>query len=104
MSLLSIYAYPHLGPYSEGQEYLQDASVTAEKTVPFDLFFPNDGDAPQWQLVTRLEEAAPPDSQIPNAAVLNTVSEKGPHTLEVYDTRNQGNNHSHLRRKMLIPD
>lgn len=56
---------------------MEDAQVTAEKTVDFDLFYPNDGNAPRWQLITRLEEAAPPDSQIPNAQVLNTVYDFG---------------------------
>lgn len=69
-----MYAYTNIGPYPEGQDFLEDASVTTEKTVPFDLYVPNDGNAPVWQLVTRLEEAAPPDSAVPNAAVLNTVS------------------------------
>lgn len=42
--------------------------------MSFDLFYPNEGNAPRWQLITRLEQAAPPDSAIPDASVLNTVS------------------------------
>lgn len=52
---------------------MQDAETVAEKTVPFDLYFPNKGEAPRWELSTRLDVAAPPDSRISNAQVLNTV-------------------------------
>ncbi|CAK1355604.1 hypothetical protein CB0940_00683 [Cercospora beticola] len=70
-------AFSGPGPLPEGQDFLEDAQVTAEKTVSFDLYFPNDGNAPRWQLITRLEEAPPPDTQIPNAQVLNTVYDFG---------------------------
>ncbi|KAF2214583.1 hypothetical protein CERZMDRAFT_105180 [Cercospora zeae-maydis SCOH1-5] len=70
-------AFSGPGPFPEGQDFLEDAQVTREKAITFDLYFPNEGDAPRWQLITRLEEASPPDTQIPNAQVLNTVYDFG---------------------------
>ncbi|USW54648.1 hypothetical protein Slin15195_G079670 [Septoria linicola] len=66
-------AFSGSGPFPAGRDYLQDAETVAEKTVPFDLYFPNKGEAPRWELSTRLDVAAPPDSRISNAQVLNTV-------------------------------